>query len=225
MIKPVKGEIRTLCYHRVSPSAMRSLARQISYLKNYGEFITADQALELTAGGSFEGRYFLITFDDGYDSTLYNALPVLADQNTPAIMFVISSYLADPPKDSPDRYLDSSECARWVQAGMDIGSHSHTHRQLSRLSDAEVREEFARSRDILTALAGKPVRHFACPWGVPGKDFVVGQTEKLAWEAGYASFFTTTRGPAGAGANPLNLPRDVVEPEWGCWQLRYFFGN
>src|SRR5262245_40154106 len=66
---PKRGELRTLCYHRVLPNATRDLSRQLTLLRNYGEFISPNQVLDLLSCGSLAGRYFLVTFDDGYRCT------------------------------------------------------------------------------------------------------------------------------------------------------------
>ena len=220
--RPKKGELRTLCYHRVPADAMRGLSGHLTSLRNYGEFIRPDQALDLLAGGSFDGRYFLATFDDGYQCTLTNALPVLLEHNVTALMFVTSDFLTNPPHDG---FLTKDGCLQWLQAGMAIGSHTATHRRLSDLANSEVLSELTRSRAVLSQLAGADVRHFACPWGTPDIDFRRDREPVMAAAVGYSSFFTTSRGPARALVDPMCLPRDVMEPQWGRWQLRYFFGE
>lgn len=48
-----------------------------------------------------------------------------------------------------------------------IGAHTLSHPALSRLSAAEARAEIAQSRDIIERRIGRPVRHFAYPYGDP----------------------------------------------------------
>jgi peptidoglycan/xylan/chitin deacetylase (PgdA/CDA1 family) len=219
---PKQGELRTLCYHRVPPNSVPGLSRQLKGLRDYGEIIRPDEALSLLSGGSFDGRYFLVTFDDGYECTVSNALPVLLDHNIKALMFVISDYLINPPHEG---FLTKEGCREWLRAGMAIGSHTNTHRQLSTLSEQEVIEELNLSQIALSKLSGAPIQHFASPWGLPNRDFYRDRDPPLAKAAGYSTFFTTTRGPARRCADPMCLPRDVIEPDWGVWQFRYFFGE
>ncbi|MBM6593011.1 polysaccharide deacetylase family protein [Microvirga pudoricolor] len=208
---------------------MRDLGRQLDYLKNYGEFIDVDAAVHLMKNDRFEGRYFLVTFDDGYRDTVQNALPVLVEKAVPAVMFVISGYLTgelhELRADVNGKFLDRQGCLRWTEAGMAIGSHTHTHRRLAELSEDEVLRELVHSRSVLSDLLGTFVTHFACPWGSPGDDFHAHRDPMLAAQAGFSSFFTTVRGPARAAGDVFNMPRDVIEPTWSNWQLKYFFGR
>lgn len=61
--------------------------------------------------------------------------------------------------------LDWARLAAMHRAGIIIGSHTHTHALLDHESAATVREELSRSRRLLEAVVGAPVRHFAYPDG------------------------------------------------------------
>lgn len=49
------------------------------------------------------------------------------------------------------------------RAGMGIGSHTYSHRVLDTLTDSELRDELTRSRSMLEAALGEPVRSIAYP--------------------------------------------------------------
>jgi peptidoglycan/xylan/chitin deacetylase (PgdA/CDA1 family) len=73
-----------------------------------------------------------------------------------------------------------------------IGSHCMSHRRLSALPEAEMREELGASRRILEAATGREVRHVAYPYG--SKE-ACGQREfAAAAECGYRTGVTTRRG-------------------------------
>ena len=131
---PKQGELRTLVYHRIPPNSARGLSQQLKALRNFGEFIEPDEVTSLLSGDAFNGRYFLVTFDDGYDYTVTNALPVLLDHNIKALMFVISDFLVNPPHEG---FLTEEGCREWMRAGMAIGSHTNRHRKLSTLNERE----------------------------------------------------------------------------------------
>ncbi len=88
-----------------------------------------------------------------------------------------------------------------------IGAHATNHRVLSRLDEAEARAEIAGAKRILEERLGRPVTHFAYPYG---SRYEAGAREaRLAAEYGFETALTTRYGnifPAHAAA-PLALPR------------------
>jgi peptidoglycan/xylan/chitin deacetylase (PgdA/CDA1 family) len=222
------GGLYTLCYHHVAPGLERNFAAQIRFLKRHGEFLDAERAASLVAmAAAGDKPRFLLSLDDGYADNRDIALPVLAEQGVPAILFLVSDWLDHPPGQFARRegYMTRDDVRAWLRAGMSIGSHSATHRRFSQLSRDEVNKELARSRDELSDLAGRPVRDFACPWGVADKDFDAVRDPGAAASCGYRTFFTTRRGRANHPADLLAMPRHVLEPHWGTYQLQALLGG
>ena len=221
--------VYTLCYHHVPASHRSNFARQLDYLARHGTFVRADEALELIrSGGARSGRFFLLSFDDGYADLVDVALPLLAKRAIPAIAFVVSSWLDSPPGPATaraDGYLSRADLELWRRRGMDVGSHSHSHPLLINLSDDEVGDELRRSSAVLAEVLGQAPRHFACPWGVPERDFRPERAQRLAEAAGYVSFFTTTRGVATTPCDAWLMPRHVVEPDWRLRELDALIGG
>jgi peptidoglycan/xylan/chitin deacetylase (PgdA/CDA1 family) len=216
----------TLCYHHVPERHRAGFAAQIAYLKRHGRFVGADEALTLLESGAVcAERHFLVTFDDGYADNVEVALPVLREAGVPAILFLVSDWLDAPPASPPGPYVDRGLVAAWLDAGMEIGSHSLSHSSLAGLDDAAAGRELAASRAALAAVAGRPIRHFACPWGVAVRDYRPGRDPALAVASGYASFFTTRRGVATGRQDLPALPRHVLEPEWPLHELDALMGG
>lgn len=100
-----------------------------------------------------------------------------------------------------------------------IGSHSHRHAILTRLSDDELVDNLGRSRRLLEDLSGGDVRTLAYPNGDHDA-----RVEAATAGAGYERAYTVTPGTVtavAASAAPLRTPRlgvDGVGPEW---LLRY----
>ena len=68
---------------------MKGFERQIRYLKNFGEFIELNDATNLlNSGEEIKGRYFCLTFDDGYSSDIEIVLPELQEINAAATFFI-----------------------------------------------------------------------------------------------------------------------------------------
>ncbi|WP_245292077.1 polysaccharide deacetylase family protein [Methylobacterium tarhaniae] len=215
----------TLCYHRVPERHRAGFAAQIAYLQRHGRFVGADEAVTLLeSGAAGAGRHFLVTFDDGYADTVEVALPVLSAAGVPAILFLVSDWLDAPPTSPPGPYAGRALVAAWLAGGMAIGAHGVSHARIATLDDAGAEREIAGSRAALEAATGRPVRHFACPWGVAERDYRPGRDPGLALAGGYATFFTTRRGVATGRRDLATMPRHVLEPEWPLHELDALMG-
>jgi peptidoglycan/xylan/chitin deacetylase (PgdA/CDA1 family) len=219
--------VYTLCYHHFASRHRRGFARQIDYLARFGKFIGADRAVDLlSAGKPLTKRYFVVSADDGYADLVEVALPVLAERGVPAIAFLVGAWLDEPPHadGSTDGYMSRADLETWCRAGMEVGSHGHSHRHVINLSESEILDELHQSAAAIAHATGKVPRHFACPWGVPGRDFEPEVTARLAESAGYVSLFTTKRGIATGPSDLWQMPRHSVEPEWRLRDLDVLMG-
>lgn len=67
-----------------------------------------------------------------------------------------------------------------------IGAHSHSHRMLAGMPEAEAEADMERSRRAIEEHIGKPARHFAYPYGHPGaagpREYAM--TRRLGFETG-----------------------------------------
>jgi len=87
-----------------------------------------------------------------------------------------------------------------------IGSHSHTHPQLSQLELGELTEELLISKDRLEKWTGRPIRHFAFPSG----DYDVRVVEAIR-AAGYRSAWTTEARFRSPADDPYRMPRVSID--------------
>ena len=114
-----------------------------------------------SAGVSFSrvmvsGNYIAMTFDDGpHPQNTTRLLDMLRERNIKATFYVIGR--------SVDLY--PQVVRRTVAEGHEIGNHTHTHRLLSKLSDAEVRKELSSCRDSIARAAGVQPRTMRPPYG------------------------------------------------------------
>ncbi len=98
------------------------------------------------------------------------------------------------------------------RAGMDVESHTRTHRVLQTLPPEDLREELEGSRRILEAQLDEPVRAIAYPVSLsPGEHDTIFTAVRTA---GYDLGFSTSQGlgPLGAKTNPLDIQRIWVDP-------------
>jgi len=102
------------------------------------------------------GNFIAITFDDGpHPQNTPRLLDILAQRNIKATFYVIGR--------SVD--LHPGVLRRTVAEGHEIGNHSHTHRLLSKLGDADVRQEMQRCQDAIGRAAGVRPRTMRPPYG------------------------------------------------------------
>jgi peptidoglycan/xylan/chitin deacetylase (PgdA/CDA1 family) len=212
-----------LCYHEVQPDEQASLDRQLDLIGRRARFVDMATVHDCVARGRpLRELMVAVTMDDGYRNCTLAILPVLKAHDIRATAFVIGARLAGgllsdrmpTPEGQNKLYLSAAELAEWQRAGMDVGSHSQTHRRLSTLSPEDIVWELDTSRRKLEAAAGVAVTDFAVPWGLPGLDFDVPSLTEMARAAGYRTVSTTRRGVADAGSDPYCLPRLVAEPDW-----------
>jgi len=97
-----------------------------------------------------------LTFDDGNEPQYTNFYPVLEEYGVKATFYVITSQINMPGK------LGWSQLKDLCSHGNEIGSHTHTHPHLTRLSDDVLNFELCRSRNILKRFN---IRTLAYPYG------------------------------------------------------------
>jgi len=192
----------------VSPS---SFASQMRWLDRLGY-----QGLDMTAlmpylRGEKSGKVVGITLDDGYQSNLHHALPVLKRYGFSATCYVVSGLVGksnqwDSSLGIPQAPLmTTQELQAWVNGGMEVGSHTRNHADLTQLTLTQVREDLLQSKLDLEQLLQKPVTQFCYPYG-----HFLPEHEDLVFEAGYVAATTTHRGRANSSDRLSALPRVPV---------------
>jgi peptidoglycan/xylan/chitin deacetylase (PgdA/CDA1 family) len=126
----------------------------------------------LRAGLPFPDRALVITFDDGYQTVYTEALPVLQRYGMSATVFLTTGL---GPNAAPTGRLPSlggrtmlawDEIRHMHRQGIDLGAHTCTHPDLTRLSPSQVEAEIGRSQAIVEDALGAPVACFAYPYGL-----------------------------------------------------------
>jgi peptidoglycan/xylan/chitin deacetylase (PgdA/CDA1 family) len=110
----------------------------------------------------------IITIDDGFADFAQNALPALVSRSMCSTLYVTTGALADRADDwvlPPADMLQAADLPRLEAAGVEIGAHSHTHRQMDLLTESDVTTEVSRSATILESILGHRIRSFAYPHG------------------------------------------------------------
>lgn len=156
------------------------------------------ESLKPAASGSGEAVCF--TFDDGYATDLSVAAPLLREQGFNATFYVTVNHLGRRGCLTKDQLRELSDL------GMEIGSHSMTHRHLNDLGVDELRVELVDSKLRLEEITGQPVAHFSCPGGRVNE-----MVKEVARDAGYESVATSRIGINTGGSDRFALTRVAVK--------------
>lgn len=117
-----------------------------------------------------------------------------------------------PSLPSPRLFMDWDEAREMHAAGMGIGSHTHTHPLLSKLSFDRQVAECRMSREILSAELRTPIDTFAYPDGKHGT--FDDQARRAVAEAGYRTAFSFYSGVNRPGSiDPLDVRRAGIGNE------------
>jgi peptidoglycan/xylan/chitin deacetylase (PgdA/CDA1 family) len=103
------------------------------------------------------GRGYALTFDDGPHAQGTPAvLEILSRERVHATFFLVGEQVLRNP----------ALVREIVDAGHDVGLHCHRHRNLLRLTPAQVREDIARAHASISEHSGRELRLYRPPYGV-----------------------------------------------------------
>jgi peptidoglycan/xylan/chitin deacetylase (PgdA/CDA1 family) len=169
---------------------------------------------------TFQTRYdnlppnpIIISFDDSLKDNIEYALPILDQFKVSAIFFIIAGYLGKNNAWNHRAYrfsnhMNSDDLKNLIQAGYEIGSHSLTHQRLTKLSNEQLKKEFAESRQIITDIIGVSPDAFSYPYGGVDKrcSSLCGKYYKLG-------FSSSRQGYSDWTVDPMNIQRIYVSPD------------
>lgn len=220
---PVALKVPILMYHHVGdpPAGADELRRgltvsggdftaQMDYLRQAGyQPVSMRQLFEaLYYGAPLPAKPVLLTLDDGYLDNYTVAAPILEQYGFTATFYIISGMVGQPEYMSWEQVLDLE------RRGMEIGSHTVSHPDLSTLAATDLAAEVGNSAATLEGYLGHPVYWFCYPAG----RFNGGVIEALE-AAGYLLATTTAPGETQSSDAPFELPRYRVQPNTGVGGL------
>lgn len=209
----------------VAPDVFR---HQIGWLALHGPRVVAVEELSKA-----EGPAIAITFDDAFVNFGETAWPILRDHGMPVTVYVPTDHTGGSNTWSagdagiPDiPVLGWSALDRLVSQGATVGSHTCTHRRLTRLSNDALTEELERSALQLENMLGVRPAGLAYPYGAHDSR-VASAAARL-----YDHACTTEMRALRPAEDCHRLPRidmyylrshHAIEG-WGGWGLRLYLG-
>ncbi|MER5336647.1 polysaccharide deacetylase family protein [Micromonospora sp. NPDC002717] len=170
----------------------------------------SDYAAVLRGLAPLPPRPVLVTFDDGFPDLAETALPVLRRYRLTATAFVIAARVGATPPPDGDPSLDWDQLRDLRSHGVEIGSHSQSHRALDCLRRAELRQEVAGSRQVLEDGLGTPIRSFAYPYGYHSD-----AVRTAVRAAGYSSACGVKNALSHPGDDVFAIARVLIERDTG----------
>jgi peptidoglycan/xylan/chitin deacetylase (PgdA/CDA1 family) len=141
----------------------------------------------------------VISFDDGCESDLTVAAPILRSMNFGATFYITIDFLGR------HGFMIPSQVRELAEMGFDVGCHSMTHAYLSDLDDAGLHREIVEAKARLEEMTGRPVLHFSCPGGRWSP-----KVAEVARAAGYRSVATSRMVANNAHSDPFQLGRIAI---------------
>jgi len=129
-----------------------------------------DDTLEISGNG----KYIIITFDDGLKGNYQYALPILKKYGFRGVFFVAVDLIGTK------RFMTWHELGDLKQQQMSIQSHTLSHRPLQTLNRKNIRRELKESKKILESKLNSQISSISFPHGSYNKQII-----NMALDEGY----------------------------------------
>ncbi|MFX0199396.1 MAG: polysaccharide deacetylase family protein [Candidatus Hodarchaeota archaeon] len=207
-----------LYYHAVSLNQRKYFALQMDQLTRFTRPVAADIMEPLEKGI----RYACVTFDDGYECLLENALPELTKRNIPTTIFIQTGHFGRCPEWITEeshplrskRIMTAGQLKEINNDLISIGSHCVSHAKLSYLDEKTTKRELLESKKQLEAILGKEVKLLSFPHGDYNQKVI-----ELSKMVGYKRVFTIQ--PTLARLSPEEYVTGRIKVEPSDWRLEF----
>jgi peptidoglycan/xylan/chitin deacetylase (PgdA/CDA1 family) len=226
--------MRCLYNHGVFDNDVENFQIVLDELMKCGVFVDSKHCEDIVTGRrELDGRYFHLSFDDGFKNNLTNVAPILSERQIPAIIFIATDYIGCSPAMNAQYCRDQlglpavaetltwDDCRELINAGFEIGSHTKRHIVLAEVGEQALRSELLESRHEIEHQLGIACPYFAWPYG--GVEHVQGVRPQVFEDAGYRAVFSASRGQVQPGKTDIfSIPRHQCEAAWPVRQSRLF---
>jgi len=205
-------KIPILMYHEVNDLLSNNLyisvadfISHLDYLEEAGITPISMQQLydHWVNGVPIPEKPIVLTFDDGYLSMYTTVYPLLKERGWSGTFYCITSARWS------ENFLSAEMMAEMAVNGMEIGSHTTSHSELSTLTGDTLLHELLDSRETLSSITGQDVTALCYPAGKNNSE-----TRSSAEEAGYVCAVTTNYGFASQSQGLFSLKR--IRVNTGC---------
>jgi peptidoglycan/xylan/chitin deacetylase (PgdA/CDA1 family) len=194
--------VKAIQFHRVTPEFQ--FCGTWNHPEQFEDFIryVCSNADVILPGEAPNG--VIITFDDGDKSVYQYAFPILRKYGVRAVVFLVVDYIGrDDAWDitlagKRSSHLSWAEISEMQEWGIMFGSHTLSHRNLTRLNQEAINCELAGSKHILERRLGK-VQCISYPFNRVNHE-VITQARRAGYKYGFG----------GCGESDLLLKKEAV---------------
>lgn len=167
-VRPNLSSDVNLRRYEISPTRLEFLIND-SLQKGY-DFISMDDVYDFVSGRKrCKSKFIAFTLDDGYEDNYSVAYPIFKKYNVPFCIYIAESYITGDKRASDVVDFEMLRKEQIVELSNEplctLGSHTKSHVHLSFHNLSEQRKEILKCNTWLKNLIGKPVQHFAFPYG------------------------------------------------------------
>jgi peptidoglycan/xylan/chitin deacetylase (PgdA/CDA1 family) len=218
---------RILCFHGINENptsqyavSATNFAAQMRFLVENYVIVSIEQLVKLLQDiKPISSNIIALSIDDGFQDFYTYGFPVLKHYAIPATVFIPTGFIGNKLKYEKKKVLPQSEFLSWDEiremnrCGIEFGSHSVSHKSLTKLTQPELRYELEHSKSMMETEIGKEITGFAYPYGT-FRD-VSPSIEQLLTASGYSWAVTSNSGINKHGSNKFALRRTVIELDDG----------
>ncbi len=195
--------IKALQFHRITPKfQLCGTWNKPVQFEGFLEYLCKNGIEAILPGQRDSG--IIITFDDGEESIYDYAFPILKKYGVKAVVFLIVDYVGRRNlwditlTGKRVQHLSWDEIIEMKKWGIEFGSHTMTHRNLTKLSKEEIEHELSESKRVLRQKIGK-CNSISYPFNRVNSTVI-----KVAANAGYKFGF------GGDGSSNLLLKKEAI---------------
>jgi peptidoglycan/xylan/chitin deacetylase (PgdA/CDA1 family) len=180
LVLPNSQRIPVLTYHSIDDSgsvistSAETFGRQMQFLHDRGfrTLTVAGLSENIRNREKIDERTVVLTFDDGFENFLTSAMPVLQEYSFTATVFAVTNlcggfndWAGNPGSFPRSKLMSWQQLKEISDYGIEIGSHTFSHRDLTKLIKHDADIEISQSRKMIEDAIGHEVRSFAYPYG------------------------------------------------------------
>jgi len=142
-------------------------------------------------------------WDDSLTANLkYTVARIPTKEKSQVLSAIFSEHFRDEQAFCKELYLDWEDMRAMIKAGMDFGSHSHTHPALAELSEKEQEKEISISKALLEKNLKIPIELFCYPYGNFNSSTLI-----VLKKLGFKAAVTTDLGVNAGKVEPFRIRR------------------